>query len=256
MTGKGEDGTTVKSLERMFRIVAGLKELEGAGITELADHLAFPKSTIHRHLSTMQSYGYVLKEEQTYYPGLQFLDVGITAREKYEVYESGRRKTVELAERTGERAWCMIEENGLGWYLSGASGDHPVFPPVRIGERVHLHQTAAGKAILAHLPDDRVRSIIDRHGLPAETEHSITDSDELIDELESVRNRGYSVNEEESLLGLHAIGASIKNNETGELYGALSISGPANRIDLSPDSEYTDLVIGAANEIEINLSYS
>lgn len=256
MGTEDDDRRTVKSLEQMFDIVAGLQELEEAGITELADHLDVPKSTIHRHLTTMREYGYVEKDEQTYYPGLQFLDVGVSARENYPVYEAGRQKTVELAEQTGERAWCMVEENGVGWYLSGASGDHPVFPPVRVGERVHLHQTAAGKAILAHLSEETVRGIVEQHGLPAETEHTITTSEELFDELETIRDRGYSFNEQESLLGLHAVGAPIRNNQTGELFGALSLSGPANRIDLSPNSEYTELVLGAANEIEINLSYT
>lgn len=256
MEGGRKHGGTVQSIERMFELVTGLQELDGAGVTELAAHLEIPKSTVHRHLTTMREYGYVEKTDGTYYPGLQFLDVGISARNKYRVYEPGKQKTVELAEQTGERAWCMVEENGVGWYLCGASGDHPVFPPVRVGERVHLHQTAAGKAILAHLSRETVEEIIDQHGLPAETEHTITDPERLWDELETIRERGVSFNQQESLLGLHAVGAPIKDNQTGELFGAISLSGPANRVELSRDSEYTDLVLGTANEIEINLSYS
>jgi DNA-binding IclR family transcriptional regulator len=248
-------GTPVRALDRTFEIVDALKQLDGAGITAVAEQTGLPKSTVHRHLKSMESRGYVRNDGGTYRVGLQFLDVGIYARNQYELYEVARKKTIELAEETGERAWGMVEENGVGWYLCGASGDHPVFPPVRVGESVPLHQTAAGKSILAHLPRDRVEQIIDARGLPERTEHTITDPDALFDALQTIRERGCSFNAEESLLGLHAVGAPIRNNETGELFGAISLSGPANRVGLSVDNQYTELVLGAANEIEINLSY-
>ncbi|MFB6187002.1 MAG: IclR family transcriptional regulator C-terminal domain-containing protein, partial [Halobacteriaceae archaeon] len=63
-----------------------------------------------------------------------------------------------------------------------------------IGARRLPHANAAGKAILAHLPEDVVHDILDRTGLPEHTKHTITSRKELFDELDSIRERGYAVN--------------------------------------------------------------
>lgn len=256
MNGEEKGGETVVSVKQSFEIIDALRELSEPGVTELARHLGIAKSTVHRHLSTMQESKYVKRTEEGYQLGLEFLEMGVFARDSYELYDIGKEKTVELAEKTGERTWIMVEENDVGWYLCGASGEHPVFPPVRVGQKDHLHKTAAGKAILAHLSEGRVREIVSNEGLPAETANTITELETLLEELDAIRDRGVSFNEEESLLGLHAIGAPIKNHRTGDVFGALSLSGPANRVNLRGESEFTDLILGTANEIEINLSYS
>jgi DNA-binding IclR family transcriptional regulator len=131
-----------------------------------------------------------------------------------------------------------------------------VNPPLTEGSNAYLHRTAGGKAILAHLSRDRVEQIIDRVGLPAATEHSISNQEDLFTELSEIRDQGIALNKEESLLGLHALGAPIIHKETGEPLGSLSISGPANRITESRiNNGLAELIRGAANEIEINVSY-
>jgi len=99
----------------------------------------------------------------------------------------------------------------------------------RTGIQRHLHSTAAGKAILAEMPEQRVMDIISEHELPAETEHTITDPDSLVEELDEIREHGIAYNDEESVEGLRAVGVPVRGSN-GIAIGALSVSGPSNRL--------------------------
>jgi DNA-binding IclR family transcriptional regulator len=63
-------GSSVNSVERTFKIVNGLQELDGAGVTELAAHLDLPKSTVHNYLTTLEQEDYVVRENDQYRVGL------------------------------------------------------------------------------------------------------------------------------------------------------------------------------------------
>lgn len=250
------ESRTIQSDEKLFDIVEYLRENDHSGVTEVAEGVSMAKSTAHGHLTALQRRGYVVKEDGRYRLGLEFLNHGKHVQMSYELYSMGEKKVTQLAQETGERAWCIVEENGLGYYLAGAEGEHPVHPPVRIGEGVHLHQISAGKVILSCMPRSRVEEIIERHGLPAKTPNTVTNREELFEDLKTIQKRGYAVNDAESLPGLYAIGAPIID-ENDVIRGALSISGPANRFRTEEvRSELIDLLLGATNELEINLAYS
>lgn len=256
MAQNGPTGRTIQSDERLFDIIECLTEADTAGVTEIAEAVGLTKGTVHGHLTALRRRGYVVKDGTEYRLGLEFLFHGKNAQLSYELYSISRKKVDQLADQTGERVACMVEENGWGYYLYRAEGQHPVQPPVQLGEGVTLHPRSAGKAILAYLPPERVEEIIDRHGLPAETDQTITNRETLSEELREIRRRGYAINDEESIPGLYAIAAPIIDNH-GDVRGALTISGPANRLR-SEDShrQLIDLLLGATNELEINLTYS
>jgi DNA-binding IclR family transcriptional regulator len=248
----------VKTAETSFALLEQLMEADGdsLGVTELAARVDLAKSTVHRHIATLESLGFVARDGDKYRIGLRLLDYGLRARDQHDLYHIARPKVEELAEETGEKVWCITEEQGRSVHLYGAAGKHSVQTSARAGAWGYLHQHAAGKAILAHLPTDRVRRIVDSHGLPATTSNTVTDEAELFEQLERIADRGYAFNREESIAGLHAVGAPVTDDD-GVAIGAISISGPANRLKgerLTDD--LPDLLLGATNEIEINLSFS
>ncbi|MXV62742.1 helix-turn-helix domain-containing protein [Natronorubrum sp. JWXQ-INN-674] len=246
----------VETVETAFDIVDVVKHTDGAGVTELAAELDLAKSTVHRHVKTLESRGILVREGDTYRISTWFLDYGIHVRNRHRLFDVAKPKVDELAAETDEKVWCVIEEHGMGVHIYGAEGRHSVKTHARIGQRTHLHQFAAGKAILAHLPEDRIESILDDYGLASQTERTITDREELQNNLETIREQGYAFNHEESVIGVHAVGAPIRN-ESGNAIGAISIAGPANRLrgDLLTD-ELPDLLLGATNEVEVNLAHS
>jgi DNA-binding IclR family transcriptional regulator len=245
----------VKSVEVMFTIVEAIKELDGAGVTELADHLDLPKSTIHNYLATLEQEEYVLKEGTRYRVGLRFLDLGAYARDQVEMFEVAKPELEHLAGETGELANLLVEEHGTGSYLYRTRGGMAVQVKGHVGTRAPLHSTGLGKAILAHLPESRVEAIVDEHGLPASTPQTITDPDELFAELETIRERGYAFDDEERLRGLRCVAAPIQANE--EVVGAISVSGPTNRLRADRyREELPRKLLEVQNVIELNVTYS
>ena len=235
-------------------ILEQLKSGGPMGPTGLASELGLAKSTVHRHLKTLEREGFVVPDDDGYRVGLRLLDFGIYARDQHQLYEVAKPKLDELAEQTGEKVWCVTEEQGRGFHLYGAAGAHSVRTPAREGTRSYLHQLAAGKAILSAFPDERVRDIVDRHGLPAKTDATITDRDELFDELDAIRERGYACNDEEEIEGLRAVGAPIRDRN-GTVLGALSVSGPTSRIKGEQFRDtIPEMVTSTANIIEVNMN--
>lgn len=248
-------GGTVKSAATLLNVVEGIRELDGARVTELADHLGIGKSTVHRHLSTLDAHEYVVKEGDEYHLGLRFLGLGEYVRERNPVYGLAQPIVDQLAEATEERALFMTEEHGRAIYLYRGLGAHAVRTNSTIGTRRYLHTVAGGKAMLAHLPDERVDAIIDRWGLPAETPTTITDRAELDAELEEIRERGVAFNREECIDGLQAVAAPVLGPDE-QVVGALSVSGPTHRMKGEwLEQEIPDLLLGSANELELNIEY-
>lgn len=249
-------GRPVETLQRGIAIVDYLKQHETATLPEITAHLGCAKSTAHRHLKTLEASGFLIEEGGKFRLGIRFLDYGVVARNRHALYQEAKPRVDELAAETEEKIWCTVEEQGRSIHIYGAQGKHSVRTYARVGRRNYIHQHAAGKAILAHLPDDVIEDIVDTYGLQPRTPQTITDVDELWEEIEAIRNRGYAFNFEESVEGLHAIGAPI-TDEDDIAIGAISISGPANRLEGTYlREELPTLLLGTVNEITINLAYA
>lgn len=254
MTNEGRSG--LQTTETSFQIVTALKEMDGGRVTEIASHLDMAPSTVHSHLSTLEANEYVVKEGDIYLLGLKFLNLGEYVRNRSDSYALAKEKVKDLAEETSGRAHFVVEEHGRGVYLYTSTGKHAVKAYSSVGKRVQLHVAASGKSILAFLPEHRVNEIIDRWGLPAETENTITDRETLFDELEQIREQGYAFNREEHLQGINAVGAPVLT-DNGQVIGAFSVSGPVHRMKGDWfEEELTNAVLGASNELELNITYS
>lgn len=244
----------IKSTERSFDILEEVRRRDGAGVTELAEHFGCSKSTVCEHLSTLVNKGYLTNEDGRYRVGLRFLQLGGHARARQKLYHFGRKDIDELSTETGESAKLVVEENGRGIYLYQALGDNAVTTDSHVGTRVYLHTTAVGKAILANLDEHRIPEVIEQHGLPAKTENSITDRDELENRLQTVRDRGVAFDDEERIEGWRCVAAPIQPNE--DILGALSVAGPKRRIDEARfREELPELVENTAQTIEMNTKY-
>jgi len=246
----------VKAAKTSFEIINKIRELEGAGVSELASELDKPTSTIHDHLRTLEHEEYLVKSEGDYYVGTRFLGIGEQARSRQKVYTIARQEVDELANETGEHTNLMIEEHGRGVFLYKSRGPDAVQLDTHAGMRVPLQTTAMGKSILAFRSREEVDAIIDRHGLPQITEKTITDREELYDELDEIEERGYAYDDEERVKGMRCVAAPITDDE-GRAIAAMSVSGPKSRLRGKQfREEVPDLILSSANVIEVNLTYS
>lgn len=246
---------SIKTTQTVFAIVQVISERETATLTEVANDVGIAKSTAHKHLTALQETGYVLKEQDVYRLSLRFLEHGIRTKRSYEVVQVALPKLEELADETGEAVWIVVEENGWAVNLHNVKGERAVQTLTDIGQRIPMHQSAAGKCILAHLPAQRIDEIIAERGLEDRTEHTITSRKALEEELERIREQGYAYNDREIISNVRAVGAPILVE--GQPVGGLSIAGPANRLKGEFfEKRIPDLLLGAINEIELRLEFA
>lgn len=244
----------VKSVDTAFDIIQYLHDADSATLDEVAKAVDVSRSTAHRHLSTIHDRGYVVLDDGEYSLSLRFLTHGGQRRDALAATEVIEEKVRQLSEETAERVQFITEEHGERVYVYTYAGSDAVRTDATIGKRGPLRVSAAGKAILANLPADRRDEILAQRPDRA-TENTITSEDELRTELAEIRERGYAFNEEESTSGLRAVGVPVHCSE-GNVLGAISLSGPANRlIGEYFRTEIPDLLLGAVNEVELNLQY-
>lgn len=247
---------TVRSSEKTLRILEAIHELGGVGVTELAKYLDMSKATVHHHLSTLEQNEYVVNDGSTYRTGLKLFEMGERARRQSGLFEIAKPDVNELADQTGELANLMIEEHGRGVYVHIASGEQAIRLDTRVGTRQYLHTSALGKAILAHMPEERFEAVIDRHGLPAQTPNTVTEKEVLEEELDEIRKRGVAFDGEERAEGIRCVAAPITDNQN-QLVGAVSVSAPSARMKHDRfRNKIPELVRDTATVIGINVSYS
>ncbi|MXV60545.1 helix-turn-helix domain-containing protein [Natronorubrum sp. JWXQ-INN-674] len=245
----------VRTTETTLAILDTLKEANEMGVTELSNQLNLGKSTVHNHLSTLRKHDFVVKEDEQYRLGLRFLELGGHSRNQMKLYEVAEPEVRALAEETEEMVNLATHEHGKCVYLYRAKGAQAVELDTYAGLRTGLHSTALGKAMLAHLPESRVDDIIETNGLSAETQHTITDRDELHEELETIRERGVAFDREERLNGLRCVAAPITDTD-GRSIGAISVAAPTGRLKGDRFStDMPDTVHSTANVIELSMTH-
>jgi DNA-binding IclR family transcriptional regulator len=251
-----ERGVRVGALELNFEIIEALRDLEAAGVSEIAEHIEIPKTTAYDHLESLTELGYVVKENGEYRVGTKFLELAGYARRQMKVFQVAKPEVQKLARQTSEHANLMVEEHGNGIFLYKSKGENAVQLDTYAGHRVHLQTTALGKAILAYMPRERIEGILDEHGMPRITENTICDRAELSEEFEEIRDRGYATDHAERVEGMRCVAAPIQGQD-GEAVAAISVSGPRNRLQGDRfREELPNKVLRAANVIEVNLTYS
>jgi DNA-binding IclR family transcriptional regulator len=247
---------TIKSDETLLEILEALHTLDRSTMSTIADEVDVSKSTVHRHLKTLQDRRFVTKVDDEYVLGLEFLRFGGAARERYPFHRQSKAIVQQVADQTEEFAGFLVEDQGIGTFLYCEMGTEGVPSIARVGQNLYLHQAASGKAILAHLTADRREAIVDEYGLPARTENTITDREELRTELSEIRDRGYAVAREEYVTGLKAV-ATPALSPGDEPIGSLVVAGPPHRMRNERfDSELPDLLQGAIKEFKLTITYS
>jgi len=245
---------TINAVETTFGILSAMEELEPAGLSDLASHLDIPTSTVFLHLSTLVANDYVVKEDKQYRRSFRFLEVGGSVRHRLDVARLLRNKVEELGWKTGEIAGAGIEENGQRVILYRSTGEKAAGDELPIGHHTEMHWTSLGKAILASVPAERRREIVEDQGLPRGTSKTLTTDEELERAMERVRQQGYAIDDEEHLQGVRGVAVPIFDRE-GNVLVSIGITGPRDRFSLSYVADLLEVLQYTKNEIEVRNQY-
>ncbi|MDS0295364.1 IclR family transcriptional regulator [Halogeometricum luteum] len=241
----------VKSDETLFAILDVLKNEGWAHVSEIATEIGVANSTVHRHLQSLHDNEFVVKEDGAYRLGYRFLELGAAVRSNDHLIREVKTVITDLAIESGESSLFMVEEHGRGVIVYQETGSNVDRMQPHCGLRVPLHAFAAGKAVLAALPNKRVREIIHQRGLEAVSSQSITDEDTLFTELERIRETGIAYNHGENMEVVRGVGATVTRPD-GEVLGGVSISGPMHRMKGKRFTrELPELIQGTIGEFEI-----
>jgi DNA-binding IclR family transcriptional regulator len=245
---------TLKTTATSIEILELLEETDGARVSEIARWMDKPKGTIHGHLATLREKQFVIQEGDLYSIGPELLRLGNKVRTRESGFVLARKFTERLFEETGLRSVFAVEMGGRAVFLHTASGNKMGWAHEQLGNRLYLHSTAVGKSILAELPERRIEQIVDRWGLPEETENTITDREALFAELETIREQGYAVNRAENFRELYGIGTAAIRSQ-GDVIGGFSVTGPAHAITGGDsEAELARTVMDIVNEFELELA--
>jgi DNA-binding IclR family transcriptional regulator len=246
--------TGVKAVDTTLYILDALQRLEGAKVTAIADETSLSKGAVYKHLATLMKHGFVVKDDEEYHLGFKFLDYGGWLRSRFTGSRIIKSKVQDLADETSEVALFGTLENARVITLFRENGTHGVSTRTRLGRQMYPNQTASGKAILSQVSPERVTDIFETTGLPQATENTITDEETFCSELETIRERGYALNLEESTSGLVAVAVPLA--PANEVIGACSVAGPRHRMNQERlDNEIAPLLLGVVNELELNIAH-
>jgi DNA-binding IclR family transcriptional regulator len=247
----------VQVIDRVLDILEILADENSAMTqTEISRRLTLPKSTAHRLLSILERRRYVGLKFDTgkYHLGLKLLELGSKAATQIDLGERARPFLEQLVFETDETAhFCTLDE-GEVVYLEKKEPQRAIRMSSSPGGRNPAHCTAVGKAILAFLPEEQLNEIIKRRGLRAYTRNTITTPRQLKDELQIIRQRGYSVDNEEHEEGVQCIGAPVRDH-SGRVVASISIAGPSFRLTDDKIPMLATSVIRVANEVSVELGY-
>lgn len=224
-------GRALKTTRTSLQVLELVVEHDGLTLAELNREVDKPKSSLYNHLNTLLECRYLVKNGQTYHASFKLTDLGERARRRE--LEALAIETVDsLSEEVGEEANFTVFEHGRLLLLHGSSNqlsEHEGNTTFRT--EYYLHNTAAGKVILAQLDRERVERILDEWGMPRELESTITDRERLYAHLDEIGDSEYAISDEEFAPGLVSIGAPVRAN--GDIVGGLSVGGPKYRVDMS-----------------------
>lgn len=244
----------VRSINRALQILKCFNWNEREfTLTEIANKLDLPKSTVTRLLATIESEGFISKNIKTnhYKLGNTIYYLGLIAKESMDLRQISNQIMEEICRTTKETVNLYLLENLEKVCFNQIESPLAIKRYVRIGERSPIWYGATGKVILAYL-DEKVWYEMAKH-LKSYTEKTIVDPHEFIEELEKIRNRGYavSVGEKESDVG--CVAAPIFDDSCNVI-GCTSISGPTYRFPEDTDY-FVSLIIDGARKISNKLGY-
>jgi len=224
-------------------------------LAEISHRQGLPKTTTHNLLKTLLSRGFVEKTDDGRYAlGTAIIALTQPVRVNVELRDAAAPLLRALADACRESAYLCVPDDGWGLYIYAVESPDRLRARTAVGDRIHLHCTSLGKAILSRLSQEEVEAIIDRRGLPRFTDLTITDREALHRELEHTRARGYAIDVGEHEVGLYCIGAPILSKE-GRVAGACSVSGQNPEIIHSRLEDLSTRVMYTAQEISRRLGY-
>jgi DNA-binding IclR family transcriptional regulator len=253
---------SIQTVANALRLLREFRRDEELGVTELSRRLALHKNNVFRLLATLEEQGYVeqCRGSERYRLGVACVELGRAYLRAGGLTRLARPELEALARETGETAHlATLDHRFRVVHLDGLASDQLIGTVLRVGRSLDAHCSALGKALLASSESAALerfdRERIGSGGLPQRTAATIVDREKFFEHLRTVAGQGYAVDQEECASGLCCAAAPVHDHD-GTVAGAISVSGPAFRLDeRALHDRAAPLVVAAAQRLSVRLGW-
>lgn len=224
----------IQVVQRAMRIMDALLEARHAlSLEEISKRSDTPRSTVFRILTNLIQHDYITETPDGYWLGLKLLSMGAAVEANLDFRSVALPEMRALRERVGETVYMAVLSREMQVvYIERLASEHPYgVVMANVGMTAPMHSTALGKLLAAHLPIERVQAWLAQHDLPPRTSNTLTNVDQLVEELQAIRARGYSTDDGEYYDGIRCIAAPLFNSRR-QAVAAISVAGPDSRMPM------------------------
>ncbi len=218
--------------------------------TEINDSLNLPKQTVHRLCATLEREGFLARQgnSKRYHPARRLRDLGAGLLFNSRLHIARRQILMDVARQVGETVNFVVPEDSGMSYQDRVETDWAFRIQLPIGTNVPFHCTASGKCFMASLAPKQRRAFVESLTLSRLTSSTLTTPEALLEDLQKIAKRGYSLDEEEFLDGMVAIAVPVTDH-AGRFTAALAFHGPTQRIEIADAIERKGILTDAANRL-------
>lgn len=246
-----------QSVEKTLHIIETLAEARSPmRLSELANTVGMPSSTVLRMVNTLIAHGYAFQEEEEprrYGLTMRFLRIGQMVTDRFSLRDITHPYLNRLANETNESC-CVATLDGFKVrYIDVVEGRNLVTIRQRVGGTGQMHCTGSGKLFLMQFTEEQLDEFIATMGLPKLTENTLVTKSDLLYDLSMCRERGYAVDDEECEIGMRCLAVPVYD-ENQRVIASLSVSGPIARMTrMRYERDLEPLLTEIAHKISVRI---
>ncbi|MFO8113266.1 MAG: IclR family transcriptional regulator [Desulfosalsimonadaceae bacterium] len=220
----------ITSLEKGFRVLELLAEHGALRVGQIATALGYNRAGAHRFVSTLKDLGYVQQTPEGLYElTFKILELSTKLASRFEIRKNASVFMRQLSDTFHETINLGFLDRSDIVHIDKIESSEILRPDPGIGSRAPAHKTALGKAILAFLPTDKLTAFLEQADWISQTPNACPDPETLLSQIQTIREKGYSLDNEELCMGLRCVAVPIFDQHNYPRY-AISISGPSMRM--------------------------
>jgi IclR family KDG regulon transcriptional repressor len=247
----------VQSIGRAFAILEEVaRRREGIALAELSKRVGLHNSTTFHLVKTMVSLGYIrqMRDTKRYRIGSPLFTLAAACLDEIEIVSLATPVLERLSSDTGESGHFAIRKGDSVVVVARTSGPGAFQLTDRVGIVRPAHCTALGKVLLAALRPEQFDRHLARSELKPYTAKSIVEPNRLRREIEDVRRAGVAFDDGEFDTEVRCVAVPVRDF-TGQVVGALGISGPVWRLSLQALQSRARAVHEAAAKLSAEFGY-
>jgi IclR family KDG regulon transcriptional repressor len=247
----------VQTIDRTIDILNVVStSASGLTLTELSGRLDLPKTTAYRILQVLVKHDFLRKDGLTkvYRLGPALVTLGANSLQQWDLRSIAHPHLEKLAHASNETVCLIVLFKDKAICLDTIESDRRTSFIIRVGREMEFHCSAAGKAIIAFLPTERIAQILYRQRLTQCTPNTITDVHELMHHFNVVRAQGYALCDAELEVGVRALAAPVMQNDR-QVLGSVAIVAPAERLDQEARERLLPQLLETVRRISMELGY-